>query len=440
MTTKNNAMKVMQILENEGFTSFLAGGGVRDTLLDLPVHDYDITTSATPDQVAKIFPGSKFVGENFGVSLVKMNGDEFETATFRLDGSYSDSRRPDSVKFTNDPKEDVLRRDFSINALLMDKNGKVFDFVGGLDDLNNKVVRTVGNPKNRFKEDALRLLRAVRFAARLGFTIESETKAAITEFASSVKTLPADRIAGELSKILTGGNVDVAFKLFDETGILQYVLPDFCRMRGVDQNEKWHPEGNVWNHTLKMLSFLKPNCSLTLALGVLFHDVGKPVTAKRNPSTGHNQFFGHEHVGAKMTKNTLRDLRFSNEVVDTVTDLVANHMRFFNTSHMNVSKLKRFVRSDNFSELLELNKFDSLGSNGNLTDHDFCKNFLESMAPEELRPERLLTGNDLIEMGMKPGPNFKILLEAVETAQLDGVITTKEQAVALVQIKIWFER
>lgn len=428
----HNALAVLTTLKNAGFEAYFAGGCVRDTLLNLPVHDWDLSTSATPNQVSELFPGTKLVGANFGVSLVKMNGEEFETATFRNDGSYSDNRRPDSVEFTLDITEDVSRRDFTVNALMMDENGKVYDFVDGIADLENKVLRTVGDPLTRFREDSLRLLRAVRFAARLGFTLDYCTKQAISFRSETVKTLPADRVSGELAKMLTGGHVDVAFRLMHETGLLVHLMPELCNMHGVTQNPMWHPEGNVWNHTMKMLSFLKPGCSLTLALGVLLHDIGKPVTAKINPKTGHNQFHTHEHVGARMTERLLRDFRFSNDVIEKVASLVENHMRFFNTEKMSLSKMKRFVRMENFSELLELNRFDSLGSNGNLTDNDFCKDFLAKMAEEELRPVRLITGNDLLAMGFTAGPIFKTLLEVVEDAQLNGMVTTKEEAMALV--------
>jgi poly(A) polymerase len=254
------------------------------------------------------------------------------------------------------------------------------------------------------------------------------------KYASSVNTLPPDRIAGELAKILTGGNVDIAFKLMENTGVLQHVLPEIAKMRGVEHNPKWHPEGCVASHTLKMLGMLKPNCSLTLALGTLFHDVAKPVCAKRNPKTGHNQFFGHETVGARMSEKILRNLRFSNEVVDTVSSHVAQHMKFFNVTKMNESKLKKFVRQENFAELLELNRLDSLGSNGDLTDYNFVTEFLANMTEEQLNPVRLLNGNDLIAMGLKAGPMFKTVLSALEDVQLSGEVTTREEAVFFVEM------
>jgi poly(A) polymerase len=410
----------------------LAGGACRDLILGKTPHDWDLATSATPDEVEALFPTSKLVGQNFGVSLVKMNGEEFEVATFRTDSAYGDGRHPDSVKFTKDPKEDAQRRDFTVNALFMDRNGKIFDFVGGMDDLNNGILRTVGDPSDRFSEDCLRLLRAIRFSARLLFPLDERTFAAIVTNRAAVATLPPDRVQGELVKMLTGGNVDKALWMLDETGLLQYVMPELLEMHGVEQNPKWHPEGDVWNHTRKMLGMLQPECSLTLALGVLLHDVAKPATARRNPKTGHNQFIGHPEVGAEMAERILHRLRFSNEVTDKVKSLVSGHMNFFNSRKMSLAKKKKFVRQDNFLELLELNRFDSLGSNGDLTDHDFCQAFLESLPEEELHPERLLTGEDLLEMGFKAGPVFRTLLDLAEEAQLNGQATTKDEAKALV--------
>jgi len=434
MTKMNqNALAVMETLENAGYDAFLCGGAVRDLLLGLTPHDWDVTTSAPAEVVDSLFPNTKMVGENFGVSLVEYNGETFEVARFRRDGDYSDNRRPDFVDFTLSAEEDVARRDFTMNALLMDRNGNVYDFVGGQTDLQNGLLRAVGNPETRFTEDALRLLRAVRFAARFNLRFDRETHEAIEKRAFSVETLPPDRVSGELVKMLTGGNVNVAFKLMDNTGLLQHVLPEVNAMRGVDQNSKFHPEGDVFQHTLLMLSKLPANCSVTLALSVLLHDVAKPTTAVRNVKTGENQFFGHETVGAEMAAKMLRNLRFSNEVVDAVSSLVSQHMKFFNVTKMNDSKLKRFVRQENFSELLELNRLDSLCSNGDLTDFNFAVDFLASVTEESLNPVRLLTGNDLQAMGLKPGPMFKTLLTALENAQLDGRVTTRDEAVFFVE-------
>lgn len=432
MTSRENVNFVLETLENAGFEAYFCGGMVRDLLLGLEPHDYDLTTSATPEQVSSLFSTSKLVGQNFGVSVVNVNGEQFEVATFRTENSYNDNRRPDVVEYTTSAKEDVKRRDFTMNALLMDRRGKIHDFVGGVKDLENRVLKTVGDPYERFAEDSLRVLRGIRFAAKYNLSLTVDTHEAMEKFAASVTTLPPDRINGELSKIMTNGNVNVAFQLMYNTGVLQHILPEIVSMDGVDQNEKFHPEGDVWAHTNLMLSKLKENCSLTLALGVLLHDIAKPNCAVRNPKTEHNQFFGHETVGARMTERILRDFRYSNEVIETVSNHVAQHMKFFNVTKMNTAKLKKFVRQENFNELLELNRLDSICSNGDLTDYNFTRNFLENMSEEELKPTRLLTGNDLKDMGFKPGPLFKTILEALEEAQLDGRVKTREEAVQFI--------
>jgi poly(A) polymerase len=433
MILNANGIKLLEVLENAGFESYFVGGCVRDNLLGNIPHDWDITTAATPTQISKLFPDAKQVGENFGVSLVEMNGEMFEIATMRLDGAYSDNRHPDSIKFTTNVLDDVTRRDFTMNALLMNKEGVIFDLVDGQNDIVNKEIIVVGNnPAARFHEDALRLLRAIRFAARFEFELGKNTKTAIINNAASVTSLPADRINGELAKILTGGHVDRALRLMDETGLLAYILPNIYAMHGVNHDPKWHPEGDVWEHTLTVLSFLKKNCSLTLALAALLHDVGKPVVATINENTGFNHFHGHAEVGADMTTNILRNLRFSNDIVVAVTNLVAQHMAFFNLSNMKLAKLKRFVRQDNFNELLELNRIDSLGSNGDLTDFNFAQTFLKNLPPEQLHPVLVINGNDLLNMGFKAGPIFKTFLTAVENAQLEGSVTNKKEAQNLI--------
>lgn len=431
-----NALVILETLENAGFEAYISGGACRDCLLGLEPKDWDITSSASPEQVSSMFLTSKFVGENFGVSLVKINEESFEIAQFRKDGDYSDNRRPDTVEFTRSAKEDVMRRDFTINALLMDRTGKIHDFVGGVKDLENRLLNTVGDPYERFAEDSLRVLRGIRFAAKYNLSLTVSIHEEMEKYASSVTSLSPDRINGELSKILTNGNVDVAFQLMYNTGVLQHILPEIVAMVGVDHNPRFHPEGDVKNHVFLMLSKLPANCSLTLALGVLLHDVAKSTTAVHNPTTGHNQFFGHETVGARMTERILRDFRYSNEVIETVSSHVAQHMKFFNVTKMNTAKLKKFVRQENFNELLELNRLDSICSNGDLTDYNFTRDFLANMSEEELKPVRLLTGNDLKDMGFKPGPLFKTILEELEEAQLNGKVKTREEAVFFVKMTL----
>lgn len=432
MTANVNVLNLMTTLKDAGFEAYLCGGAVRDLLLDREVHDYDVTTSATPEQVKELFSNSKLVGANFGVSLVSVGGEDFEVATFREDGSYLDNRRPDSIMYTLDAREDVVRRDFTVNALLMDVDGQVHDHVNGLRDLHNHVLRTVGNPMDRFGEDSLRMLRAVRFACQLGFAVHEETEHTIKELAHTVLNVSVERLQVELNKMFCSGQADRAMDLLDQTGLLVHVLPEVHKMHGVDQNPLHHPEGDVFVHTRKLMSQLPKNCSVSLAWATLLHDCAKSVTAKRNEITGQNQFFGHEYVGAKMARKILQRLKFSNDVVEQVESHVAQHMMFFNVPKMKRSKLLKFVRQEKFRELLELNKFDSLASNGSLHDYEFTLNFLETCTEETLRPARLLTGNDLLEMGFVAGPKFKVLLEAVENAQLEGTISSKEEAIHLV--------
>jgi len=436
MTTRENANFVMEKLENAGFKAFLVGGAVRNLLLGLNPHDLDLATSANPTQVATLFPNSKFVGENFGVSLVNIEDDQFEVATFRLDAAFtatSDGRHPDEVKFTTSAEEDCQRRDFTCNALFMDRHGKVFDFVDGVADINNKVLRCVGNPLDRFREDSLRMLRAVRFCACLDFTMDKETKVAVVALAHTVKNLPAERVASELSRMLTSGHADVAFDLLLETGLAAVVIPELCDFVGCEHNSNFHPEEDVANHVRLLLAGLEKGCSLTLALSVLLHDVAKPKTRRLNKD-GKTQFLGHETVGAAMAEDILHRLKFSNDVIKTVVSHVRNHMKFFCTRQMKRSTLMRFLRTDNFQELLALGKLDVAASNKDFSDVDFVERFLKENA-DELKADRLVNGDDLVAMGFVPGPNFKVLLEQVETAQFEGKFTTREGALNFLRNK-----
>lgn len=433
------AKQVLQTLVDAGFESYFVGGCVRDHLLGREAHDWDVTTAATPDQVAQLFGAAKFVGANFGVSLVRVGDVNVEVATFRTDGAYSDNRRPDSVKFTLDVREDVARRDFTVNALLMDVNGNVHDRMFGVcgffgkEDLEKKVLRTVGDPYERFTEDALRMLRCVRFAAQLNFEVHPDTRQAVKTLAHTVLSVPAERVNVELSKMLTSGNAALAVKLLNDLGLMQFVMPEMVALQGCEQNPEHHPEGDVAVHTNLLLVDLQKDCSVTLALAVLLHDVGKPATAKLSPVTGHNTFHGHAEVGATKAGDMLRRLKFPTNVVDAVVGNVAQHMKFFEVEKMKKSTLARFARQDNFAELLELHRLDCRASNGDLSTHTFVVNFLNEVPAAQLRPERLVTGDDLVQLGFTPGPLFKKLLEAVETAQLEGQVTDQASAFALVR-------
>ena len=426
-TMREAARTVMTALNRAGFSAHFVGGCVRDTLLGLEPHDFDCTTNATPSEVAELFPdNSDFVGAHFGVSLVKVGGCTVEVATWRRDGDYGDGRHPDTVEFTNDVREDVLRRDFTVNALLMDADNNVVDHVNGLTDLNNRVLRCVGVADDRFKEDALRMLRAVRFCACFEFELETDTFVAIKRNAHLVKAVSAERVAGELSKMLTSGHADTAFTLLLETGLADFVLPELPPMVGCEHNSSFHPEGDVANHTRLLLAGLEKGCSLSLALAALLHDVAKPVT-RGVTKEGRTHFRTHEVVGARMAEDVLRRLKFSNDVTDTVVGHVKNHMKFFVARQMKRSTLMRFLRQPNFAELLALGRLDVGASNKDFTDVEFVERFLTENA-DELNRERLVTGDDLIALGFMPGPNFKVLLETVETEQFEGRLTTREAA------------
>jgi poly(A) polymerase len=410
-----------------GHKAYLVGGCVRDRLLGIAPKDFDIGTDAKPEQVAAYFPNSELVGAHFGVILVHRDGHHVEVATFRSEGTYSDGRRPDEVHFETQPALDAARRDFTINGLMEDPlSGEILDFVGGQADLERKMIRAIGDPAQRFKEDHLRMLRAVRFAARLGFVIEPETLAAMRREASCIKQISVERIREEIVRILTEGGARRGIELLDENGLLQYVLPQVKAFQGVKQPPEFHPEGDVWTHVLMMLERME-HPSVCLAMGVLLHDVGKPPTFRIAERI---RFDGHAEVGAEMSRELLNHLRFPNGEIEHVTALVANHMKFKDVHQMRVSTLKRFLRLPDFDEHLELHRLDCLCSNGHLETYNFVRQKLHELTAQELRPGRLISGHDLIEAGYNPSPRFSEALTAVETAQLEGEIHTREEALA----------
>jgi tRNA nucleotidyltransferase/poly(A) polymerase len=439
------ADQICATLRSKGFQAFLVGGCVRDILLGREPADYDVTTDALPDQVEGLFPGSLTVGAKFGVVIVPEEVREelpassdaqhlqVEVATFRADMGYSDGRHPDHVEYTKSPQDDVNRRDFTINAMLLDPQTKeILDFVGGRADLSAGIIRAIGDPVSRFGEDKLRMVRALRFAARFDYKIEPATMQAIQKLAPEITQISMERLRDELTKILTEGSARRGFELLDHTGLLIHLLPEIAKMKGVEQPPQFHPEGDVWIHTLMMLGGLPAGSSPTLAWGVLLHDVGKPPTF--TPPAGPNsriRFDRHVEVGLKMAEAICRRFRFSNEDTEQILALVANHMRFKDVPHMKPSTLKRFVRMDSFDEHLELHRLDSLSSHGMLDNYDFVKRFVAETPPEQVRPTRLLTGDDLIALGLKPGPAFKALLYNVEEAQLNGTLQTREDAIRL---------
>ena len=422
------AARIVNRLKAEGHAAYLAGGCVRDLLLGVEPQDYDVATAARPEQVLLLFPRAQLVGAHFGVVLVREDGAEVEVATFRSDHAYRDGRHPEAVDFETDPRQDVIRRDFTINGLLLDpQSNQVLDFVGGREDLERKLVRAIGEPDRRFEEDHLRLLRAVRFAARLGFDIEPHTFEAMRRLRGKIRLISAERIRDELARILTEGGARRGFELLDASGLLAEILPEVAAMKGVAQPREFHPEGDVWIHTLMMLEGLR-SPSVTLALGVLLHDVGKPPTFR---ITDRIRFDGHAELGAGMAGAILARLRFSNEEIRQVESLVANHLRFKDVARMRESTLKRFLRMECFEEHLELHRLDCVMSHGLLDNYEFVRRKLEELPREQLRPKRLISGHDLIAAGYQPGPSFGRVLRAVEDAQLEGRVGTREEALEL---------
>jgi poly(A) polymerase len=435
MLPRELANSICETLIRQGHQAFLVGGCVRDIVLGREPTDYDVATDATPDQVLLLFPGSLAVGAKFGVVLVRRGTGTVEVATFRKDVGYSDGRHPDQVIFTTSAEQDVSRRDFTINGLLMyHATNEVRDFVGGRADLSAGIIRAIGEPNRRFVEDRLRLLRAVRFAARFGYAIEPSTFAAIRLHAPEIHAVSAERIQEELSKLLTEGAARRGFELLDDTGLLHEVLPEVSAMKGVPQPPEYHPEGDVWIHTRLMLEGLPAGCSRTLPWGVLLHDVGKPATFRPVSQTGDRiRFDGHAEVGARLAGEICKRLRFSGEEAEQIQALVENHMKFKDVAQMRKSTLKRFARLAAFSEHMELHRLDCLSSHRRLDAYAFVKEFLASTPPEQVRPTRLLTGDDLNEMGYPPGPEFGTILRALEDAQLEGVIRTREEAEAFLR-------
>lgn len=423
------AVEIVKTLRSYGHSAFLVGGCVRDRLLGITPKDYDVSTSARPDAVCQYFPGGQLVGAKFGVVLVRRDpGVQVEVATFRSEGHYTDGRRPDQVQFQSDPVLDAQRRDFTINGLMQDPvSGQVLDFVGGRSDLSFRLIRAIGDPERRFEEDHLRMLRAVRFAARLNFALETQTLAAIRVLAPAIVRVSPERIRDEVIRILTEGAARRGLELLDEAGLLAHLLPEVKAFQRVQQPPQFHPEGDVWTHVLLMLEKMK-SPTPTLAAGVLLHDVGKPPTFR---IADRIRFDGHAEIGAEMTRDILGRLRFSNDDSDHITSLVANHMRFKDVQNMRPSTLKRFLRLDNFEEHLELHRLDCLASNGWTGGYEFVRQKQQEFRGGELRPPRVLTGRDLIEAGFQPGPAFASVLEAVETAQLEGEVRTRDEALGL---------
>jgi poly(A) polymerase len=428
MPARDAALELSRRLNAAGYEALFAGGCVRDRLLGLVPKDYDIATSARPEQVLALFPGANEVGAHFGVVIAKCRGHHVEIATFRTDGIYKDGRRPETVTFST-PEEDAQRRDFTINGLFeRPETGEVIDYVGGLADLKAKLLRAIGEPHHRFTEDGLRLLRAVRFSTTLNFDIEANTLAAIRECAPLLERISPERIRDEFSKILVSPRRRAGIERLVETGLMLHVVPEFLKTIGCEQPPEWHPEGDVYTHTCIMLEMLEPDAPLELCLAVLLHDIAKPPCQTFDDEAGRIRFNGHDAMGAEMADAILRRLRYPNDVVDAVVPMVARHMQFMNVQQMRTAKLKRFMAAPTFAEEMELHRVDCGSSNGFTDNYEFLQAKAEEFASEPLIPAPLATGRDLIQLGLAPGPHFKALLEAVQTEQLEGRILDRETA------------
>ncbi len=438
-----NARKIIKKLRNRGYEAYIVGGFVRDYLLNNIPSDYeiDIVTSAKPNEIVALFDKALEVGAKFGVIIVYLDGIQYEVATFRKDARYIDGRHPEKIIFSN-MKEDAKRRDFTINGLYMDpfiKNSqgkyKIFDYVGGIDDLNKRIIRAIGDPKKRFDEDYLRMLRAIRFYTKLsdlGFKLEKKTLQAIKEKSQYITQISAERIREELNKILVHKNRVKGLELLDKTKLLKVILPEVERMKGIPQPPEFHPEGDVWIHTLKTLEHIGENPSVELAWAALLHDVGKPETITIEDRIRFNK---HCQKGAEIAENILRRLKFSNEQIKKIVEMVKNHMNFINVPNMRIAKLKKFVARPTFKDELILHKADCLASHKDLSIYNFLTKKIEEFKQEDLKPEPIIKGRDLIAIGLKPGPIFKKILDEVYELQLENTFETKKEYLEYIKEK-----
>lgn len=424
---ENAARRVAARLREHGHVAYFAGGCVRDIVRRVTPKDYDVATSARPEAVQKLFPCTHAVGAHFGVIIVLENGFQFEVATFRSDDAYIDGRHPTAVHFSS-PEQDARRRDFTINGMFYDPVAKeVIDLVGGRADIAAKLVRAIGDPAQRFAEDRLRMLRAVRFATVLDYEIDQQTWDALVANASSINQISAERIRDELVRIFRSPNRVRGWDLLDSSGLMRAILPELEAMKGVLQPEQFHPEGDVFVHTRLMLQVLPEEVSVPLVFAVLFHDVAKPVTATVD-KTGRIRFNEHDRIGAEMTDAIMRRLRFSGAEIEATVEMVRQHMVFKDAPKMRVAKLKRFMARPTFVDELELHRVDCQSSHRMLDNYEFLVRKRKEFANEPIIPPPLVRGDDLIALGLKPGPKFGEILEAVQTRQLEGTLRTTEAA------------
>ncbi len=428
--SETTARRIVSRLQDAGHEAVYAGGCVRDMLRGVDPHDYDVATSARPEAVQALFKRTVAVGAQFGVISVLENGNDIQVATFRSDGAYADGRHPESVHYSN-AEEDARRRDFTINGLFYDPiREELRDYVGGRADLDARVLRAIGDPEERFAEDRLRMMRAVRFATVLGFEIDPATWDAVCRHAPSIGEVSAERVREELLKTLHSPNRVRGWDLLDACGLLRQILPEMEALKGCEQPPQFHPEGDVWVHTRLMLSLLPAEVSTPLLLSVLLHDVAKPATFSFDPAEGRIRFSGHEKLGAEMTETILTRLRLPRKDIDATVEAVANHMAFKDVQKMRVSRLKRFLARPTIEDELVLHRVDCASSNGDLSNYEFLRAKMEEFSHEPLIPPPLVNGRDLLELGLKPGPRFKALLEEVQSRQLEGALSTREEALA----------
>lgn len=436
MSARDAAAELADRLMAAGHTACFAGGCVRDRLLGREPKDYDIATSATPKEILALFPGGNQVGAHFGVIIVRHHGHHVEIATFRTDGSYGDGRRPDSVTFAT-AREDAQRRDFTINGLFEDPDtGEIIDHVGGRADLEAGRIRAIGDPAARFAEDSLRLLRALRFATSLGFEIEATTWQAIRDHAGGLARIAPERIRDEFSRLITCPGRARGLDLLVESGLIRHFIPEVLDLIGCEQPPEWHPEGDVYTHTRIMLDLLWPDAPLELCLAVLLHDIAKPPTRTWDDEAGRIRFNGHDALGSTMAEDILRRLKYPNRIIEDVAFMVSRHMRFMHVQDMRVAKLKRFMSAPTFPQELELHRVDCASSNGFTDNYDFLRGKREEFAREPLVPPPLVTGRDLIALGLEPGPEFKEILEEAQTEQLEGRLADRDAALAWLKQRV----
>ncbi len=436
MTEREFAISVVKQLQDAGHEALWAGGCVRDELLGLVPKDYDIATGARPEQVQALFRRTLALGASFGVIEIlgpRVKGQQLrvQVATFRTDGGYSDGRRPDEVVFAS-AREDAVRRDFTINGMFFDPiKSELHDFVGGRADLHARILRAIGVPELRFQEDKLRLLRAVRIATRFELAIEPTTAAAIKAMASQLPIVSAERIAEELRQLLVHPRRTRGLNLLLDLGLVESILPELLPMKGLPQGLPSQPTGDLWGHVMNVLDFIGPSPSFPLALGTLLHDVGKPRVVAR--TLDRYTFYHHEHVGARMADALALQLKLSSAERERIVWLVDKHQYLADAPRMRPSKLKVILNHSGIRDLLALHRADALATGKGVEHVEFCEQRLREWLPHDLNPASLITGHDLLQMGVEPGPLYKKLLDAVREAQLDGTITTREEAMVIVR-------